>query len=116
MRRVIVESPFAGHSDAEIAANVEYARACVADCLRSGESALASHLLYTQPGVLRDDLAADRELGIAAGLAWVPVANATVVYVDRGVSSGMLRGIAAAEAAGIPVIRRTLGADWSKLT
>ena len=109
MRRVIVESPFAGNDDAETTANVDYARACVADCLRRGESALASHLLYTQPGVLRDGVPAERELGIAAGLAWVSVADATVVYVDRGVSGGMLRGIAAAEAAGIPVIRRSLG-------
>ena len=49
-------------------ANIDYARACVADCLRRGDSAIASHLLYTQPGVLRDDVPGERELGIAAGL------------------------------------------------
>ena len=43
MRFVIVESPYAG----DVAANVEYARAAVADCLRRGEAPFASHLLYT---------------------------------------------------------------------
>jgi len=32
---------------------------------------------------------AERKLGIDAGLAWRDVAEASVVYVDRGISSGM---------------------------
>lgn len=46
MRRVIVESPYAG----EVEANVTYARACVRDCVLRGEAPIASHLLFTQPG------------------------------------------------------------------
>lgn len=106
MRLVVLESPFAGNVDE----NVQYARRCVRDCLGRGEAPIASHLLYTQPGVLRDDVPAERENGIAAGLAWLIAADATVVYTDRGVSSGMKRGIAAAEQYGVTVEYRTIGA------
>jgi hypothetical protein len=80
MRRVILESPYNGDTDG----NVTYARACVRDSLLCGEAPIASHLLYTQPGVLRDSVAGEREQGIAPGLAWGPVAEAMVVYIDRG--------------------------------
>jgi len=76
------------------------------DSLARGEAPIASHLLYTQ--VLDDNDPAERSIGIAAGLAWRTVAEASVVYVDRGVSGGMQLGIGAALAAGLPVERRTL--------
>ncbi len=104
MRRVVLESPFAGH----VQANIEYARACVRDCLKRGEAPIASHLLYTQQGVLRDDVPAERAIGIDAGHAWIEVADAVVVYTDYGVSPGMFKGIARAEAAGKPVERRRI--------
>lgn len=104
MRLVIIESPYAG----DIEANVEYARACVRDSLLRGEAPIASHLLYTQPGVLRDEVPEERRHGIDAGLAWRKVAEASVVYTDRGITSGMKYGIAAAEAAGIAVEYRSL--------
>lgn len=104
MRLVILESPFAG----DIEANIAYARACVRDSLQRGEAPIASHLLYTQPGILDDTIPAEREQGIDAGLAWRAVAQASVVYVDRGVSSGMRYGIAAAREAGVPVEFRSL--------
>jgi hypothetical protein len=112
MRLVILESPYAGN----VAANVAYARACLRDSLRRGEAPLASHLLYTQPGVLRDEVPAERRKGLAAGLAWGGAAAATVVYTDRGISPGMRRGIAAARAAGRPVEYRTLGAGRTRRT
>lgn len=104
MRLVIIESPFAG----DIEANTEYARAAVRDSLMRGEAPIASHLLYTQPGVLRDDVPEERQHGIDAGLAWRTVATATVVYTDRGISRGMEYGIKAAQEAGMPVEYRTL--------
>ncbi len=73
-----------------------------------GESPIASHLLYPQPGVLRDSDPAERQWGIDAGMAWREVAEASVVYVDRGLSGGMKFGIAAARTAGIPVTFRSL--------
>lgn len=105
MRLVIIESPYAG----DVEANIKYARRCVRDSLSRGEAPIASHLLYTQPGVLDDDKPDERKWGIDAGLAWRAVAQASVVYTDRGVSSGMQYGIAAAERAGIPVEYRSIG-------
>ena len=109
MRLVIVESPYAG----DIERNVAYAREAIRDCLSRGEAPLASHLLYTQPGVLRDGVPEERQLGIAAGLAWAKKADATVVYIDLGVSRGMEHGIADAVAAGRPIERRSL-AGWAR--
>jgi hypothetical protein len=103
-RLVILESPYAG----DVEANVEYARACVRDSLLRGEAPIASHLLYTQPGILDDTVPAERKRGIDAGLAWRAVAHASVVYTDRGISRGMEYGIAAAERSGTPVEYRRL--------
>jgi hypothetical protein len=103
-RLVILESPYAG----EVDANIVYARRCMADCLRHGEAPFASHLLYTQPGVLDDNVPAERMLGIEAGLAWGRLAEATVVYADRGISRGMQLGIDRARAEGRPVEYRHL--------
>lgn len=109
MRLVIIESPYAGDTEA----NVAYARACVHDAIIRGEAPFASHLLYTQPGILRDEVPAEREKGIAAALAWYRAADAAVVYTDRGISRGMEFGIATAKAAGKPVEYRSLGAPWA---
>lgn len=108
MRRVILESPYGSADPFAVACNVTYARACLRDSLTRGEAPIASHLLYTQPGVLDDAKPAERRWGIDAGLAWCPVAEATVVYTDRGISPGMQYGIDAAKAAGRPVEFRTL--------
>jgi hypothetical protein len=109
MRLVVVESPYAGN----VERNERYARACMADCLRRGEAPFASHLLYTQPGVLRDHVLAERELGIKAGLAWGALADATVVYTDLGITPGMERGIEAAKKLR-PVHYRSLGGEWGE--
>lgn len=104
MKLVILESPYAG----DIEANVGYARACVRDSLSRGEAPIASHLLYTQPGILRDDVPDERQWGIDAGLAWSSRADATVVYTDRGISRGMEYGIANAKKANREIEYRTL--------
>lgn len=108
MRLVIIESPFAGATEAEREANIDYARACVRDSVLRGEAPIASHLLFTQPGILDDDVPSERQLGIDAGLAWRRVAEASIVYTDRGVSRGMSYGIAAAEEHGITVEYRSI--------
>lgn len=89
MRRVILESPYAGNTEE----NVAYARACLKDSLSRGEAPIASHLLYTQPGVLDDSNGFERKVGIEAGHTWMGVAEALVVYQDRGVSPGMIEAI-----------------------
>ena len=108
MRLVIIESPYAG----DIEHHVAYARAAMADCLARGEAPYASHLLYTQPGVLRDHDPAERRLGIEAGLVWGEAAESTVVYDDLGISAGMQQGIDRAIAAGRMVEFRSLP-GWS---
>ena len=108
MRRVILESPFAG----DVERNVRYARAALRDSLMRGEAPLASHLLYTQPGVLDDTVAGERARGIEAGLAWGQWAVASVVYADLGVTPGMQEGIARAEREGRPVEVRMIGGEW----
>lgn len=110
MIKVIVESPYAGN----IEENVRYARACLRDCLMRGEAPFASHLLYTQLGVLRDVVEAERALGIDAGLVWGACADKTVVYLDLGTSRGMAHGIDNARKAGRPVEKRFLGGEWER--
>ncbi len=104
MKLVIIESPYAG----DIEANVEYARAAIRDSLNRGEAPIASHLLYTQPGILDDAIPEERQWGIDAGLAWRRVADVTVVYTDKGITKGMEYGIKLAEEEGNPVEYRSL--------
>jgi len=107
MRLVILESPYAGDIDR----NTMYARACLRDSLLRGEAPIASHLLYTQTGVLRDDIPDERQRGIDAGLAWKAFADATVVYTDYGITPGMEYGIAVAKKAGVPIEYRIILGD-----
>lgn len=107
MRLVIVESPWAG----SVEKHERYARAAMADCLKRGEAPFASHLLYTQPGVLDDRIHEERILGIEAGLAWGRKAELTVVYTDCGMSNGMKMGISRALAEGRSINYRTIP-DW----
>lgn len=123
-RLVIVESPFAGKAPiwslrfprfvqnlavrVETWRNIRYARAAIRDCLLRDEAPLASHLLYTQRGVLDDNIPRERQRGILAGIAWGKGVDATVVYIDRGVSKGMSYGITCARVVGRPVEYRSL--------
>jgi hypothetical protein len=101
---VVLASPYSG----DVARNVEYLRACMRDCLLRGEAPFASHGLYTQDGVLKDDVPAERELGMQAGMIWFAVADALVIYTDHGISGGMAADIRWAETVGIALETRTL--------
>lgn len=85
MKLVIIESPYAG----EVERNLAYVRACMRDALARGEAPFASHALYTQPGVLDDLNPIERKLGIEAGFAWGEHAHLHVFYTDLGWSRGM---------------------------
>jgi hypothetical protein len=108
VKRVVIESPYAGDTVGDIAANVAYARRAVRDSLMRGEAPIAAHLLHTQDGILNDAHLPDRMLGIAAGIAWIRVADLVAVYVDKGISRGMQQAIDYAVAAGVPVRTRFL--------
>lgn len=87
MRLVVLESPYSGRDLAEVDRNIRYARACMADCIRRGEAPYASHLLFTQPGILRDEVPEERKLGIAAA----GLEPATSCVRSRRPSSGTCR-------------------------
>lgn len=104
MKLVVIESPYAG----DVETNVAYAKACVVDSLKRGESPYASHLFFTQPGLLDDRLPIERTAGIHAGFAWGAKADLVAVYVDRGMSGGMKQGVERAIAAGQRIEYRSL--------
>lgn len=105
MKRVILESPYAG----DVETNIKYARLCVKHSLSLGESPIASRLLYTQDGILDDNIPDERMQGINAGLAWKEVADLQVFYVDYGISKGMQYAMDYAKKNNIPVeIRKIL--------
>lgn len=106
MKRVIVESPYAGN----VARNVAYAKRALLDCvLVRGEAPIASHLLFTQPDILDDNLGGDRAKGIAAGIAWHAVAHTIVFYEDYGWSQGMLAAKQECETNDWPMEIRRIG-------
>lgn len=111
---VSIESPYASkkkgivENKQEIQKNIQYARECMSDCLHRGEAPIASHLLYTQEGILDDTIPEERTLGIQAGFEWNQFAEKTVVYIDLGISNGMKAGIDEANMKGRPVEFRDL--------
>lgn len=104
MRKVIIESPYAGNVDE----NIEYAKQCMVHSLSLGEAPIASHLLYTQKGILNDDNEKERMQGINAGLAWKEVAEAHVFYIDKGISKWMKYAIDYATKVNIPIEYRKI--------
>jgi hypothetical protein len=95
MKRVFICSPYRG----DVPANVALARAACAEVLRAGDAPFAPHLHY--PALLDDGDAAERDTGLAAGRAWLAVADE--VLVAGPVSDGMRQEIDDALARGIPV-------------
>ena len=111
-RLVVLETPYKGLGtlvEGDIEKNIEYTKKCMRDSFMRGEYPFASHLLYTQKGILDDDIPEERTLGIEAGLSWVKNAEATIVYTDLGISNGMKHGIERAEKDGRLVEYRQLG-------
>lgn len=99
MKKVIIESPYAGDTEK----NIKYARMCLKHSLDKGESPLASHLLYTQKDVLDDNVLEDRKKGINAGLAWIECCDLHVIYIDLGISDGMMQAMDKSSKLGIKV-------------
>lgn len=112
--RVIIESPYAddGRGQLDVWANVRYARFCAHDSLVNyGEAPFLSHLLYTQPNILNDQIPEERARGNEAGLVWGEAAELTVVYFDLGYTDGMQEGIKRARLEGREIQTRRLPPD-----
>ena len=108
MKRVIIESPYAGNYDM----NEVYGELAMHDCLVNfNESPYASHLLYTRKYVLRDDVPSDRKLGIEAGFEWRKAAEKTVFYKDLGMTKGMVQGVEDCKEKNNPFEERNLPDD-----
>jgi hypothetical protein len=101
MRLVIVESPYRATEHRTQEQHREYLRLALADCIRRGESPMASHHLL--PEILMDDTPYERALGIRAGLAWGVHADVIAVYSQLGVSPGMAQAIGVYKDAGKPI-------------
>lgn len=104
---VIIESPYAGGPE-DIKRNEYYARAAIVDCLNKGEIPVASHLLYTQAGILDDTQSAQRRLGIEAGLITGRICSKSVMYANYGMSPGMEEGVERAKREGRSVEIRNI--------
>lgn len=109
MKKVAIESPLAG----DFERNIRYARLCAIDRVRRGEAPYASHLFFTQ--FLDDRVANDRAFGIAAGLAWGADAHLVALYVDFGLSNGMIMAREHWHEKGKPIEARTLPPELWKL-
>jgi hypothetical protein len=107
--RVLIESPFKGKDYSETARNIYYARLCVRDSILRGEAPFASHLFYTQTGILDDKIDEERMRGINAGLAWGNNAEISAFYTDLGFSKGMEYGLKHAREANREIDYRCLG-------
>jgi len=112
MKRVVIESPYKGR----IPVNELYGELCMHDCLvNHNEAPYASHLLYTRTFVLRDEIPADRKLGIEAGFFWRDVAEQSNFYVDLGMTDGMKLGIDDCNKKAKPYELRSLPQDlWER--
>lgn len=104
----IVESPLRGHPDGYEAGKA-YARCCLSDSIKRGETPWASHLLYTQ--VLDDTRASERSKGIEMHINIVTIASAIpnakmVLYADYGVSQGMEEAYYLAEGLNMKIEKR----------
>ena len=113
---VDVETPYGADNEEDLRKNLLYARACVRDCLLRGEIPFASHLFYTQPGVLDDNIRGERDMGINAGKKLIEALPdiVTIVYQDLGISKGMQYGIDRALKNGRNIEYRTLGEGWKE--
>lgn len=107
MRRVIIESPYAG----DVARNKAYLQACIRDCLRRGETPYASHQMLTD--ALDDSDPEQRKQGIEAGYEWWAAADELVFCLDEGWSDGMRKAERLAQETEMPHDYRYLGKDWA---
>lgn len=93
--RAVVESPYAGDTED----NLKYLKGLLLWCVKFGYAPWASHAVYTQKGVLIDEIAEQRTAGIEAGLLVASFAQYTILGTEKGISKGMQYGMANAQKA-----------------
>lgn len=73
--------------------NLEYARQCCHWVFEQSGVPFASHLFYTQEGMLDDTNKDERNKGIEAGFFIGGFAEKVCVFYDKGISKGMKLGV-----------------------
>ncbi len=96
--RVFICSRYIGDTEH----NVQVASALCRIAIEAGCAPFAPHLLYTR--FLDENDPAQRDLGISLGLRFMGVCEEVWVYTGDGISDGMRREMARAEALNKPVI------------
>jgi hypothetical protein len=111
---VDIESPYGSTDPEERSRNRRYARALVKWALKQGYVPFASHLIYTQPGVLNDLDEEERKRGILAGKVLMGEVGQRIAVagLDLGVSNGMKLGLGWHRDNNSDVRRVRLGPDW----
>lgn len=93
MKLISVESPFAPTATSTTDEHIRYARKACRFVALKGYSPYASHLFFTQPGILDDTIPEERELGIKGGKAWEVHAEESWFFLDYGMTKGMKYGL-----------------------
>ncbi len=93
MELIIVESPYSGETHEQVEKHITYARRCMKHIISQGGCPFASHLLYTQKGILNDSKEAERKKGIQCGYAWGSQAVGVAFFMDYGMSTGMVAAL-----------------------
>lgn len=107
---VLIESPYAG----DVGRNTEYAKMAMLDSISRGEAPIATHLLHTQ--VLDDNDQGMRQIGMDCGAAIARMVDGLAVYVDYGISRGMVERLlqytdCGLGGEGVTLEFRTIGTD-----
>lgn len=105
---VVLESPFAGKDKNEKLAHLAYTKKALLDSISRGESPIAGHLLYTQEGILNDDIPSERTKGMECHLSWIKAAEVLAVYTDMGISDGMGMAVRMARRQGVTIEYRSI--------
>jgi hypothetical protein len=113
LRPVVYESPFASTDLDTFARNIAYARLLIREGATGyNEAGIASHVIWTQPGILRDTVESERNLGIACGIVFANMAKQGIIGhiygIDLGWSKGMLKSKEYVLANGGEIVERRL--------
>lgn len=109
---IIVESPYWANTEIGRLFNTIYARACNSKVLAEGNIPFSSHIYYTQPGILDDQVNEDREKGMRAGFSIGEKFDYSIFFTDYGLSSGMKAGAESARLNGNHSREDKLSENW----
>lgn len=102
LKKAYICSPYRAGSKEDLERNLAYARELTLQALKAGLAPVTPHLYIAQ--CLDEGKQKEREMGMAAGLELLGACDFLIAGIRYGISEGMGREIAAAEAAGMDVV------------